>query len=73
MTGERDPLQPQFGNPVTDWYRWFAWHPVDTVDRGWRWLVVVNRRRITKYSYLIGGRDFWFQHAVTIRASEEKS
>lgn len=24
---------------------WFAWRPVDTEDRGWRWLTYVWRRR----------------------------
>jgi len=28
-------------------HRHFAWHPVNTEDRGWRWLRMVNRRRIT--------------------------
>jgi hypothetical protein len=26
-------------------FRWFAWYPVWTDDRGWRWLQHVNRRR----------------------------
>lgn len=26
-------------------FRWFAWRPVNTVDRGWRWLRFVWRRR----------------------------
>ena len=26
-------------------FRWFAWHPVWTEDRGWRWLRFVWRRR----------------------------
>lgn len=59
-------LQPAFGRPVGGWFRWFAWHPVKTVDRGWRWLRFVNRRRIHKYGYLPGGADFWFQNAVDI-------
>lgn len=58
---------PMFGEPVSDWYRWFAWKPVETVDRGWRWLVPVYRRRVHKHSYLPGGSDFWFQHAVAVR------
>ncbi len=57
---------PRFGVPVSDWFRWFAWHPVETVDRGWQWLRVVNRRRIARHDYLDGGPDFWFQEAVTI-------
>lgn len=27
-------------------FRWFAWHPVDTADRGWRWLRPVWRQRV---------------------------
>lgn len=27
-------------------FRWFAWHPVDTGDRGWRWLRFVWRQRV---------------------------
>ena len=57
-------FDPIFGYPLTDWYTWFAWHPVDTVDRGWRWLVPVQRRRIQKKLNLDGGADQWFQHAV---------
>ena len=26
-------------------FRWFAWRPVRTQDRGWRWLRKVWRRR----------------------------
>lgn len=61
-----DWYEPSFGFPVSDWYRWFAWHPVETVDRGWRWMTVVNRRRIHKKQHLDGGPDFWFQHAVKV-------
>lgn len=61
-----DRFSPRFGSPVSDWYRWFAWRPVETVDRGKQWLRIVNRRRIHKYHFLDGGADFWFQHAVKI-------
>lgn len=66
-----DPYAPMFGSPVCAWYRWFAWRPVETVDRGWRWLRVVHKRRISKHSYLDGGGDFWFQHAVSVPGGEE--
>lgn len=26
-------------------FAWFAWHPVWTEDRGWKWLRRVRRRR----------------------------
>jgi len=59
-------FKPKYGFPVCDWYKWFAWYPVDTVDRGWRWLSTVNKRRIHKHDYLDGGPDFWNQYAVTL-------
>lgn len=58
--------EPAFGEPVSGWFRWFAWRPVETVDRGWRWLCPVWRRRVQKHDYLSGGPDFWFQHAVDV-------
>jgi len=65
-----DPYSPRFGSPVSGWYSWFAWRPVETVDRGRQWLRFVHRRRIHKYTFLDGGADFWFQHAVTVRGGE---
>ena len=29
---------------MTYWYRWFAWRPVWTYDRGWVWLRLVWRK-----------------------------
>ena len=58
-------FQSMFGDPITDWFRWFAWRPVETVDRGWRWMRPVWRRRIAKKDFLDGGGDFWFQECVT--------
>jgi hypothetical protein len=66
MTEHADRYAPRFGRPVADWHRWFAWRPVETVDRGRVWLRVVNRRRIHKLYFLVGGADWWFQHAVDI-------
>lgn len=60
-TRPRSDLNPRFGRPVSEWWRWFAWRPVETVDRGWVWLRVVYRRRIAKHNFLDGGADFWFQ------------
>ena len=41
-------------------HRWFAWQPVDTEDRGWRWLRVVWRRRIWEdMDGLIGTVRYW--------------
>lgn len=65
-----DQYAPLFGSPVAPWHRWFAWRPVNTVDRGTRWLTVIHRRRVQKHQYLDGGgRDFWFQYAVSIHPS----
>jgi hypothetical protein len=51
-----------FGDPVAPWHRWFAWWPVDTFDRGWRWLCVVERRRIQKHWHLDGPDARWWQY-----------
>ncbi|AXQ64473.1 hypothetical protein L3Y19_gp114 [Gordonia phage Neville] len=40
------------------WHVWFAWHPVDTHDQGWKWLRRVNRRRIF-YSGFFGTDCEW--------------
>ena len=59
--------KPQFGFPVCDWFEYFAWRPVYTEDRGWRWLKTVYKRRIAKNHDLpCGGPDFWFQYAVQL-------
>ena len=67
-----DDYQLMFGEPISDWYRWFAWHPVDTADRGWQWLRVVKRRRIQPKFNLPDFPGFWFQHAVTTLTETEK-
>jgi hypothetical protein len=59
-----DPYKPMFGAPISDWFQWFAWHPVNTEDRGWRWLCWVWRRRCQKFSYLEGPDLRWFQNVV---------
>jgi len=30
----------------TPYFRWFAWHPVWTVDRGWVWLRRVWKKHV---------------------------
>lgn len=57
-----DDAKPMFGYPVADWYRLFAWLPVDTYDQGWKWLRVVERRRIQKHAYLSDGAQRWWQY-----------
>jgi len=61
-----EQYKPMFGEPVSDWYRWFAWRPVETVDRGWQWMRPVWKRRIYRHAYLFRGPEFWFQHAVQV-------
>lgn len=39
-------------------HRWFAWRPVNTKDRGWRWLRFVWRYRV------VYDRGSFFMHAV---------
>lgn len=64
-----DQYQPSFGEPIGPWFRWFAWHPTDTVDRGWRWLRPVWRRRVSRHDYLDGGSQTWFQTVVDVEES----
>lgn len=66
-----DKYAPMFGSPIAPWHRWFAWRPVDTVDRGYRWFRLVWRRRVEKHAYLPGPIDRWFQHACAIPADAD--
>ena len=56
--------ESRFGEPVGPWFRWFAWHPVNTIDRGWRWLVFTSRRRCQSHDYLDGPTVTWFQTVI---------
>lgn len=40
------------------WHAWFAWHPVETVYHGWKWLVVVERRREWAEDYAIFDQSY---------------
>lgn len=44
-------------------FRWFAWHPVKTTDRGWRWLRLVYRRR--EFYDVEGHSGSFFRSSVT--------
>lgn len=38
---------------------WFAWHPVDTYDQGWKWLRTVRRRRECLRLHGVPAMRFW--------------
>ena len=56
----RYEYDPEFGSPVGPWFQWFAWRPVRTTDRGWRWGVHCWRRRFQTKNYLDGPTHHWF-------------
>lgn len=29
-----------------EWHTWFAWHPVYSIEVGWVWLMMVDRKQI---------------------------
>ena len=64
---DQSAWEPMFGRAHGDWYRWFAWRPVQTLDRGWVWLRPVWRRRIYKHSYLPGPSASWYQNLVELK------
>lgn len=55
---------PSFAFPVGPWFRWFAWRPTRTVDRGWRWLRPVWRRRYQSHDHLDGPTMLYFLTSV---------
>jgi hypothetical protein len=59
--------EPMFGRAHGDWYRWFAWRPVQTLDRGLVWLRPVWRRRVYKKEYLPGPAYSYFQNLVELK------
>ena len=67
-----DEYALRFAEPVGPWFRWFAWHPVRTVDRGWRWLRVVWRRPVQLLPYLDGPAEPWFQTVVQRKESSDE-
>lgn len=56
--------RPLFGSQIGPWFRWFAWHPVKTADRGWRWLRPVWRCRYQTKMSLPGPTYQWFHTVV---------
>ena len=63
-----DPLvrqvpSPMFGEPISPWHWWLAWHPVRTWDHRWVWIRRIQRRLIQKHQYLShGGNEHWWQY-----------
>lgn len=53
------------------WFRWFAWHPTWTTDRGWRWLRPVWRRHVPPI--LIPGAVWTFDNRVALPADVENT
>jgi len=64
-------INPQFGDIIGPWHRWFAWHPVSTYDCRWLWLRFVNRVCVQKHDYLSGGGPyFWFIYSIEEQENE---
>lgn len=54
-----------FSNPIAKEYRWFAWRPVSTADRGWRWMTFVYKRKYILKPYLDSPyREPFFMYSV---------
>lgn len=50
----------RFAHSIGDEYRWFAWYPVNTLDRGWKWMTPVWKRRYEKDINLPGKSEKFF-------------
>lgn len=63
MSAEEPKMK--FAEPLTAWWSWFAWYPVQTWDYRWRWLCMVERRLMQLKPHLEDSwRGPWFQHRV---------
>jgi len=60
-----DDMKPLFAEPIADWYKYFAWKPVSTLDRGWRWFGIVWKRKCQPHSFLLGPMTSFFQYRST--------
>lgn len=61
------------GAPTPPPFRWFAWHPVWTDDRGWRWLRPVWRRRCYISADGCPSASFWEHQAGSAKPDAECS
>lgn len=60
-----DDMKPMFGEPISRWYKYFAWKPVSTLDRGYRWLWIIWKRKCEPHPYLSGPGHPFFQYRAT--------
>ena len=61
---------------TTPWMPWFAWHPVDTLTHGWRWLCWVERQRImcnTNGPINLIGWSFWMYRKPVLPTPQESA
>lgn len=63
-TDDLTPDRERRSTMTNRWFRWFAWHPVWTTDRGWRWLCVAWRRHTPPPP--VQGADWYFEHRVEL-------
>lgn len=46
---------------LSEWHKWFAWHPIKTTDNNWIWLEDVHRYMYDwKYITMFTGIDRYF-------------
>lgn len=67
-----DNMQPLFGEPISEWYRYFAWRPISTLDRGYRWFWIVWKRKCQPHEYLSGPMTPFYQYRATAPKAKEQ-
>ena len=53
-----------FADPIADEYKWFAWYPVKTADKGYRFMTFVWKRKYGLHSYLSVPIGNFFMYAT---------
>lgn len=53
-----------YSDPIADEYRWFAWYPVSTADKGIRWLQFVYKRKYRLRQEVYPDADAFFMYSV---------